>query len=95
MNDSIIRLQEDVRKDKALREKLLQTEHSSDPMAEFCKCSTESGYPITVGELFSMGEDCRDSMLRSVNGGGVEAPDGWGDMYENIMAELKKIAMGK
>lgn len=89
MNDSILRIQEDARKNENLRQKLISTENSADPMFEFCKIATENGYPLTVGELFSMGEDCRDSMLRSVNGGGVDAPDGWGDMYENIIVSLK------
>lgn len=90
MLDSIPKLQQDALKNEKLRLQLLATEKSADPMAEFCKIATENGYPLTVGELFYAGEDCRDSMLRSVNGGGVEAPDGWGDMYENIIASLKK-----
>jgi hypothetical protein len=30
-------------------------------------------------------------MLRSVNGGGVEAPDDWDDFYEMFFDELKRM----
>ena len=81
------------RADKALRDELLQTRSSNDPIGEFCKKCTELGYShITVYELLTAGEAFCATMLRSVNGGGVEAPDQWDDFYEMFFDELKSIS---
>ena len=36
-----------------------------------------------------MGEEFNAAMLRSVNGGGVEGPDGWDDAYGMFFAALE------
>ncbi len=90
MRESLIELQKRSIVDKELREKFLQTKNASDPMDAFCKLCSENGCEITVGELIFMGEDFCDAMLRSVNGGGVEAPNFWADEYELFMSALEK-----
>ena len=44
---------------------------------------------IRAGELFALGLDESDTKLRSVNGGGVNAIDGWDDAYEQFILTLK------
>lgn len=83
------RLLYDARHDTELRDKLLATRNTKDPMDEFCKVSQDLGYNITIGSLFALGQDMNDSKLRSVNGGGVDGIDGWDDAYETFFYSLK------
>jgi len=89
MDEKLLDLQMKALKDENLRQQLLATKNEADPMKAFCDKCTELGYPLTVGELFAMGQDFCDSMVRSVNGGGVNAPDGWNDAYEMFFSVLE------
>ena len=83
MHEQLALLQERAMSDKNLRDELLKTRQDKYPMHAFCEVCSRLGYDkITVGELFSAGDTFCSAMLRSVNGGGVEAPDGWNDFYE-------------
>ncbi len=83
MREQLARLQERATSDKNLRDELLKTRQDKYPMHAFCELCNRLGYDrITVGELFAAGDEFCSAMLRSVNGGGVEAPDGWNDFYE-------------
>jgi hypothetical protein len=88
MNETMRQLLLAALHDEAVKTALLATREADDPSAAFCECATRLGYPVTVGELFGMGEEFNAAMLRSVNGGGVEGPDGWGDAYEMFFAAL-------
>lgn len=89
MDEKLLELQHKALNDPKLRAELLATRLDDDPMKAFCDKCTELGYPITVGELFAMGEDFCDAMLRSVNGGGVNRLDGWNDAYDMFFSALK------
>lgn len=83
MENELMELQERALNDEDLRQMLLKTREDKYPVREFCKKCAELGYKeITVGNLMSAGDEFCSAMLRSVNGGGVEAPDGWDDFYE-------------
>ena len=41
--------------------------------------------------MSTLGEQFCAAMLRSVNGGSVDAPDAWDDCYELLMSELKQM----
>jgi len=71
------------------KEKLLKTEQSENPIDNFCSLRRSLGYKISAGELFALGLDESDTKLRSVNGGGVNAIDGWDDAYEQFILTLK------
>lgn len=88
MNETLQELLLAALHDETVRTQLLATRGASDPCAAFCDCATRLGYPVTVGELFCMGEEFNAAMLRSVNGGGVEGPEGWNDAYEMFFAAL-------
>lgn len=72
-----------------LRKALLDTKSHPDPVKAFCDKCSELGYDISVYELLTAGEEFCAAMLRSVNGGGVEAPDGWDDFYGMFMNVLE------
>ena len=72
----------------ALKAALLSTRSADDPVEAFCALAQQRGYHITPGELFALGLTENDAKLRSVNGGGVSAIDGWDDAYEQFMTTL-------
>ena len=78
----------EARKDPALKERLLTTRKSDEPVEDFCALCRSLGCQITAGELFTVGMDSIDAKLRSVNGGGVNAIDGWDDAYEQFFSSL-------
>ncbi len=82
MEQELMELQERALHDEELRQRLLNTRSDKYPVRAFCELCRELGYSeITVGALLSAGDEFCSAMLRSVNGGGVEAPDGWDDFY--------------
>ncbi|MGN0460590.1 MAG: hypothetical protein ACI4HL_06720 [Ruminococcus sp.] len=91
VEEKLRQLLEDARHDEKLRETLLKTKEDSDPMKAFCDTCQSLGYEIYLGELFAYGQDMNDSKLRSVNGGGVCAIEGWDDAYEMFFASLEVL----
>lgn len=89
IRDELDRLLRDAKSNKELKDKLLKTEQSENPIDNFCSLSQSLGYKISAGELFALGLDESDTKLRSVNGGGVNAIDGWDDAYEQFILTLK------
>ena len=90
MEQELMELQERAINDEALRARLLKTRTEKYPLRAFCDLCRELGYnKITVGELMSAGDEFCSAMLRSVNGGGVEAPDGWNDFYEMFFEAIE------
>ena len=90
MNETMNNLLVAALHDESIKAALLATRNAADPSAAFCECATSLGYPVTVGELFTMGEEFNAAMLRSVNGGGVEGPEGWDDAYEMFLTILER-----
>lgn len=82
------KLLQEAKASPALKEALLNTRSAADPVEEFCALAQQRGYHITPGELFALGLTENDAKLRSVNGGGVSAIDGWDDAYEQFMTTL-------
>ena len=89
MNEMLSRLQDAARAEQGLKQALLASEKAADPMAAFCRTAAEAGYPVTVGELFAMGQEYADNLLKSVNGGAEYPIEGWEDTYELFLAALK------
>lgn len=89
MEDELFDLKQRAKKDKKLLNELLKTKNAPDPTKAFCDKCRELGYKnITLYELLTAGEFFCSAMLRSVNGGGVSAPDHWDDFYEMFFSEL-------
>lgn len=85
----LMELQNKAVHDAGIRRELLQTRTAHDPVSAFCVKCAEYGCNISVYELLTAGEEFCAEMLRSVNGGGVEAPDGWDDFYGMFMDALE------
>lgn len=88
MNDSLDMLLQKTRNDKDLKKRIFATKNDSDPLKALCDLCTAEGFPVTPMEIINDGENSCAAMLRSVNGGGVDAPDGWDDLYEMFFAAL-------
>lgn len=86
----LMELQNKALKNETIRQDLLATRSADDPVRAFCDKCADYGYDISVYELMTAGEEFCAAMLRSVNGGGVEAPDGWDDFYEMFMRAIEK-----
>ena len=71
IREELDRLLCDAKSNAELKEKLLKTEQSENPIDNFCSLCRSHGYKISAGELFALGLDESDTKLRSVNGGGV------------------------
>lgn len=91
MNDSLTKLLEKAKNDRELKDKIYATRNDRNPVNALCVLATAEGFPITAAELIDEGETACAAMLRSVNGGGVGAPDGWDDLYEMFFAALDYI----
>lgn len=91
IESEIIRLTDCAKTDIRLRRALLESAKRQEPMLEFCKICREHGFEIYPGELFAYGEDMSDSKLRSVNGGGVNAIEGWDDAFMLLVTELEEM----
>lgn len=88
MNDSLTMLLEKAKNDKALTERIYATGNDRNPVHALCELATDEGFPITAAELLYDGEETCAAMCRSVNGGGVDTPNGWDDVYEMFFAAL-------
>lgn len=76
-------------KDPALRQRLLETRKTSDPMASFCDLANSLGYPISIGGLLTLGEEYNGNQMKSTNGGGVNPYFLYDDPYETFFITLE------
>lgn len=83
------RLLLDAKNNENLKNELIKTKNTENPVEDFCRLCQEKGYKISIGELFAVGQDSNDAKLRSVNGGGVNGIDGWDDAYEQFFLTLE------
>ena len=91
IQNELERLMDGAKSDAALRRELIGAAKSDDPMKSFCDVCVKNGYEIYLGELFAYGQDMNDAKLRSVNGGGVNAIDGWVDTFGLLIKELEDM----
>ena len=79
--------------DAALKEKLLATRSSNNPLADFCKIATESGIALSVMDIVNQGEEFYAEIKRSTNGGGENSPDldFQNDEYSIFMMRLQGL----
>ena len=91
MNEKLFQLLEKGKKDEAFKQMLFETKQAKDPALAFCQLATESGFAMTVGELFAEGEEYFSNLLKSCNGGASYPREGWEDSYEMFFASLERI----
>ena len=92
--ESLEKLRTMARADETLRQELLATRASCEPLKNFCLISTRAGCPLSPMELVVFGEESYASMRRSTNGGGENSPllEWEDDYYELFLAELRSDA---
>lgn len=91
MNEKLIKILEEARKDDKFKIELIKTREQRDVMDSLCKVATSRGYDITVGELFSIGEEYTSNLLKSVNEGVAYPIEDWSDWYEDFFIMLSNI----
>lgn len=88
MNDSLTMLLAKAKGDKRLIERIYATRSDKSPVKALCELATAEGFSLTAAELLYSGEETCAAMCRSVNGGGVDTPEGWDDVYEMFFAAM-------
>ncbi len=93
ITEMLDKLLEMAKEDKALKEKLIGTKDSDNPLADFCKIATDMGLPMSVMDIVNQGEEFYAEIKRSTNGGGENSPDldFQNDEYSIFMMRLKDI----
>lgn len=90
MNEMLRALREKALSDAAFRQALLNTRSAADPLSAFCDFATASGFPLTVDEVVSSGEEFADNQMKSTNGGNPMPYDcfGFDDAYEMFFLSI-------
>ena len=93
ITDKLEGLIEKAKGDAALRDRLLATRNSSNPVSEFCDIATECGFPMSVMDMINQGEEFYAEIKRSTNGGGENSPDldFQNDEYSIFMMRLSDL----
>lgn len=79
------------RSDQSLRQALIATRKSTDPLGDFCRLSAEAGIPMTPAEVVNAGEVAYAETRRATNGGGENSPglEGEDDAYEMFILAIQ------
>lgn len=93
LDETLTQLRKLAEKDPEVRQKLLSTENSENPVSAFCAEARTLGFELYEMDLVMAGEEYYAAMRRSTNGGGENSPllQGEDDYYEMFMAQLKDI----
>jgi len=67
IREELDRLLCDAKSNAELKEKLLKTEQSENPIDNFCSLCRSHGYKISAGELFALGLDESDTKLGRIS----------------------------
>ena len=90
MNDTLEALRERAHRDEAFRKALLKTREAADPLCALCDFATENGYPLSLGDVISDGEEFACNQMKSTNGGNPMPYDcfGFDDAYEMFFLSI-------
>lgn len=91
MNETLLQLRERALRDDAFRRQLLETRNAADPLLALCDFATANGYPLSLGEIISDGEEFCCNQMKSTNGGNPMPYDcfGFDDAYEMFFASIE------
>lgn len=92
MNDTYRMLSLLLQKAKAnpdLRERILKTAKAADPLDEFCAIASSEGFPVTIGDIITIGGEYSDNQCKSTNGGAPAPYDYFDDPYEMFLTSLE------
>ena len=90
MNETLRKLRERALSDPAFRAALLKTREADDPLLALCEFSTANGFPLTLGDVISDGEEFCCNQMKSTNGGNPMPYDcfGFDDEYEMFFLSI-------
>jgi hypothetical protein len=93
ITETLDKLFEKAKSDEVLRNKLLDTRSSANPVGDFCSIATEHGFVMSVMDMINQGEEFYAEIKRSTNGGGENSPDldFQNDEYSIFMTRLEGI----
>ena len=93
ITEMLEQLIEKAKTDSNLKEKLLNTRNSANPITDFCEIATKEGFPMSVMDIVNQGEEFYAEIKRSTNGGGENSPDldFQNDEYSIFMMRLKDL----
>nr|WP_297702997.1 Nif11-like leader peptide family natural product precursor [uncultured Butyrivibrio sp.] len=93
MTDKLEALFEKAKEDETLKNKLLETAKSANPIADFCEIASNNGFSMSVMDIVNQGEEFYAEIKRSTNGGGENSPDldFQSDEYSIFLMRLKKL----
>lgn len=88
MNDLLRAMRELALRDEPFRLALLASRQADDPLAAFCQAASERGFPLTVEDVVSAGEEFSCNQTKSTNGGNPLPYDCFDDAYEMFLASI-------
>ena len=88
MNDTLTALRERALREPDFRSALLRTREVADPLSALCDFATANGFPLTLGDVISDGEEFSCNQTKSTNGGNPLPYDCFDDAYEMFCASL-------
>ncbi len=93
ITDKLDKLLDMAKENPKLKEALVRTRESDNPIADFCKIATDKGLPMTVMDIVNQGEEFYAEIKRSTNGGGENSPalDYQNDEYSIFMMRLQDL----
>ena len=93
ITDKLDKLLDMAKENPKLKEALIRTRESDNPIADFCKIATDKGIQMTVMDIVNQGEEFYAEIKRSTNGGGENSPDldYQNDEYSIFMMRLQDL----
>ncbi|MBQ2833420.1 MAG: hypothetical protein IJN79_01050 [Clostridia bacterium] len=90
MNDILIALRDRALRDESFRLALLATRTAEDPLSALCDFAVAHGYPLSIGDIISDGEEFCCNQMKSTNGGNPMPYDcfGFDDAYEMFFLSI-------
>ena len=90
MNNSLEAMRERAHRDEAFRQALLNTRSANDPLLALCDFACANGYPLSLGDVISDGEEFACNQMKSTNGGNPMPYDcfGFDDAYEMFFISI-------
>lgn len=94
ITEMLDKLLEMAKEDPALRQQLLDTSLSNNPLTNFCNIANQKGLAMSVMDIINQGEEFYAEIKRSTNGGGENSPDldFQNDEYSIFMMRLQGIS---
>ena len=90
MNDLLDAMRQRAHQDEAFRQALLRTRESGDPLSALCDFANANGYPLSLADVISGGEEFACNQMKSTNGGNPMPYDcfGFDDAYEMFFISI-------